>query len=353
MAINEERVRPRLVDVATLAGVSLSSASRAISHPAGVRPATLAKVTAAAEKLGYEPDLAARALASGRTRTVGLLVPTLANPIYALFTQSAQRAALAKGLQLVVMSDEYERAQGLPHVRSLIQRGVDGLILIGADHHPAVFELLENTRIPHVFAWSYDEARGRGCVGVSNRTAVWAVVRHLLDLGHRRFAVLSGDPRHNERARSRLDGVRDALRIAGHPLLNEAVVICPFTIGAGRVAMNRVLSLGSRPTAVICGTDLLAAGALAAANALGVHVPDELSVTGFDDVDFASLLTPPLTTVRVPAEAMGRRVLDSLVEAIDAEGVPADVELAADLILRGSTGPAPRRGVPAGPPAQQ
>lgn len=334
--------KARLSDVAALAGVSLGSASRALSNPQGVGAKTLAKVREAADRLGYVPDLAARALASGRSRTLGVLAPTLANPIYAAFVQAAQRAADARGMQLLVTSDEHDRARGPEHARRLIERGVDGLILIGADHDAAVFAALERHRTPHVFAWSYDEARGRGCVGVSNGRAVWAVVRHLADLGHRRFAVLSGDPRHNERARSRLEGVRAALRTMGIGLPEEAVAVCPFTIHAGREGLARVIGLDPRPTALICGTDLLAAGALAEAAARGTAVPDELSVTGFDDVDYAGLLSPPLTTVRVPAADMGVRAVEALLEAIETGRTPPDTEFAADLVLRGSTGPAPR-----------
>jgi LacI family transcriptional regulator len=202
------RGKSRLSDVAARAGVSLGTASRAMSMPEAVRAPTLAKVRAAAEELGYTPHLAARALASGRSQTLGLLVPTLVNPIYAAFVQAAQRTADLRGLQLLVTSDEYERKRGPEHVRRFVERGVDGVILIGADHDPGVFAALKRGGTPHVFAWSYDEARGRGSVGISNGRAVWQVVRHLTDLGHRRFAVLSGDPQYNERARSRLDGIR-------------------------------------------------------------------------------------------------------------------------------------------------
>lgn len=339
--------KSRLSDVAVRAGVSLGTASRAMAMPEAVRAPTLAKVRAAAEELGYTPHLAARALASGRSQTLRLLVPTLVNPIYAAFVQAAQRTADLRGLQLLVTSGEYERKRGPEHVRRFVERGVergvDRVILIGADHDPGVFAALKRGGTPHVFAWSYDEARGRGSVGISNGRAVWQVVRHLTDLGHRRFAVLSGDPQYNERARSRLDGIRTALATAGIGLDEASVVYCPFTIHAGREGLARVLDLRPRPTALICGTDLLAAGALAEAAARGVQVPDAISITGFDDVDYASLLTPPLTTVRVPAADMGTRSVEALLEAIETGRVPPDIELQADLVLRGSTGPASRR----------
>lgn len=333
--------RVRLTDVAAQAGVSLGSASRALSSPDAVRATTLAKVRAAADRLGYVADGAARALALGRSNTLGLLVPTLTNPIYAAFAHGAQQAADLAGRQLLITADEYNRARGPEHARRLVERGVDGMILIGADHHPGVFAAVEARGTPHVFAWSFDEARGRGCVGISNARAVQAIVRHLLDLGHRRFGVLSGYLAHNERARSRLDGIRAALAGAGISLDEAAIAYCPFTFNAGREGITRLLALEPRPTAVICGTDLLAAGALAESAALGVRVPQALSVTGFDDVDYAALLAPPLTTVRVPAEAMGARAVEVLLESMEGgAGVP-DVEFAADLVLRGTTGPAP------------
>jgi LacI family transcriptional regulator len=333
------KVKTRLADVAKLAGVSIGSASKALSVPTSVKPATLAAVQNAAEQLGYVPNGAARALASGRTSTLGVLVPTLANPVYALFTQAAQRACAARDYRLIVTTDEYDWDVGRRNVRELIEQRVAGLILIGADHHPDVAMAIERARVPHIFAWSYDESRGRGCVGFSNRAAVLSIVRHLLDLGHRRFGVLTGDPLHNERARSRLEGIRDALKIAGCDLDPQATILCPFTINAGREGMTRLLGLEQRPTAIICGTDLLAAGALAEAKARHVAVPDEMSISGFDDIDFAGLLDPPLTTIRVPAIEMGNRAVVALTERITSGQVMVDVELPADLILRGSTGP--------------
>lgn len=283
--------RARLTDVAAEAGVSLGSASRALSNPQAVRAATLTKVREAADRLGYVADGVGRALALGRSNTLGLLVPTLTNPIYAAFAHGAQRRADAAGRQLLITADEYDRARGPEHARRLVERGVDGMILIGADHHPGVLAAIEARGTPHVFAWSFDEARGRGCVGISNARAVARIVRHLLDLGHRRFGVLSGVPTYNERARSRLEGVRVAL---------------------------------------------------ADAALLGIAVPAALSVTGFDDVDYAALLNPPLTTVRVPAEAMGARAVETLLETLGSGATPPDIEFGADLVLRGSTGLAPR-----------
>jgi len=336
-----KRAKPRLADVAKMAGVSIGSASRALSMPDAVKPATLAAVRKAAEQLGYVPDGAARALALGRTATIGVQVPTLANPVYALFVHAAQQACAARDHRLMVVTDEYDREQQRRNVRELVEQRVAGLILVGSEHHPEVAQAIEQTRTPHIYTWSLDEARGRGCVGISNRKAASAMVKHLLDLGHRRFAVLSGHTTHNERARSRLGGIQDALQAAGCPLDEKDVIFTAFTINAGRECMARLLEQPVLPTAILCGTDLLAAGCLAEAKSRGMTVPQQLSIAGFDDVAFASLLDPPLTTIRVPAEAMGTQAVEALLALITLKQPIVDTEMAADLILRGSTGPAP------------
>jgi LacI family transcriptional regulator len=340
--MTSKQTKPRLSDVARLAGVSIGSASRALSMPDAVKPRTLAAVRHAAQQLGYVPDAAARALALGRTSTIGVQVPTLANPVYALFTHAAQQACAANDHRLIVVTDEYDREQQRRNIRELVEQRVAGLILVGSEHHPDVSHAIAQTHTPHVYTWSYDEARGRGCVGISNRGAASAMVKHLLDLGHRDFAVLSGHTTHNERARSRLDAIQDTLAAAGCPLPEDAVIFTPFTINAGRECMARLCERLKLPTAILCGTDLLAAGALAEAKARGIEVPAELSIAGFDDVDYASLLDPPLTTIRVPAEAMGLQAVEALLARITRNQPVIDREFAADLILRGSTGPVPR-----------
>ena len=222
-----------------------------------------------------------------------------------------------------------------------MERGIDGLSLVGTDYDPQVQRMLATTRTPHLFTWSFDEGRGRGCVGVSNHAATLSIVRHLLDLGHRRMAVLCGDPTHNERARSRLAAVRQALALIGAPLAEDAVFYCSFSIDAGGEAAALALDLPQRPTALICGTDLLAAGALREASARGLNVPRDLSIVGFDDIDFSALLNPPLTTVRVPTQAMGQQAVAELARLI-AGGEKADIELATELVVRASTGPPPK-----------
>lgn len=334
--------RPRLIDVARLAGVSLGSASRALSSPDAVRAATLRKVREAADRLGYVPDGAARALALRRSMTVGAVLPTINNPIFSDFVQALQKTLGRAGYHLLIAAHEYDLKEEAAVVERLVQRGIDGIVLIGTDHPSAIFRRIEQARLPYVCAWSVDEARAHPCVGISNRRAMHRVVRHLLDLGHRQFAMVSGDPEHNERARSRIEGVMDAFALADVEFKSDRIYYGPYSIEAGRSALRKAMALEPRPTALICATDLLAAGALAEARAMGIQVPQQLSISGFDDIEIASLLDPPLTTLQVRTSEIGRASGEALLGAIKGKVSPT-VEIETALKVRGSTGPVPQR----------
>jgi LacI family transcriptional regulator len=206
-----------------------------------------------------------------------------------------------------------------------------------------VYRRIEQARLPYVCAWSIDEARGHPCVGISNRRAMHRVVRHLIDLGHRDFAVISGETAHNERARARIDGVLDAMSLADIDLPAEHIFYGPFSIEAGREGLRRALALSPRPTALICSTDLLAAGALAEARAQNIQVPLEMSISGFDDIEFVSLLEPPLTTLQVRTDEIGRMAGEHVLASLKGEVTTAPVEIETRLMVRASTGAAPKR----------
>lgn len=335
--------RPRLIDVARLAGVSLGSASRALSAPEAVRPVTLKRVREAAERLGYVPDGAARALALRRSMTIGAVLPTISNPIFSSFVHALQKALGRHGYHLLVAAHEYDLDEEVSLVERLVQRGIDGLVLIGTDHPDSVFRRIDQARLPYVCAWSLEEAHRHPCVGISNRRAMHQVVRHLLDLGHRDFAVISGHAEHNERARARIDGVVDALSMADVRLPAEHVICGDFGIEAGRDGLRRALALPQRPTAVICCTDLLAAGALAEAREQGIEVPGQLSISGFDDIEFAALLSPPLTSLQVRTDEIGRLAGERILAVIGGEAASEPLEIETRLVARASTGPAPGR----------
>jgi len=335
--------RPRLIDVARLAGVSLGSASRALSSPDAVRAHTLRRVREASDRLGYVPDGAARALALRRSMTVGAVLPTINNPIYSDFVHALQKTLGRQGYHVLISAHEYDLKEEALIVERLVQRGIDSIVLIGTDHPQSIFRRIEQARIPYVCAWSIDEARSHPCVGISNRRAMHRVVRYLLDLGHREFAVVSGETEHNERARARIDGVLDAMSMADIQLPPERIFYGAFSIDAGREGLRKALALAQRPTALICCTDLLAAGALSEARIHKIDVPGMMSISGFDDIQFASLLEPPLTTLQVRTDEIGRLAGEQVLAALKGTASAGPIEIETRLVVRGSTGPVPKQ----------
>ena len=330
--------RPRLADVARLAGVSIGAASKAMSAPGAVRPRTLAAVQAAVEQLGYIPSDAGRALASRSSRMVGVVMPTLYHPVYATFFHTLQNTLAEQDYLTAALSHDFDREKEIILIERLVRRGVDALILIGTDHDDRTIELLEKMRLPHLFSWSSDEAPPKGAIGFSNQTAMRQLVEHLAGLGHRRVAMINGDIQHNERARWRLKGVRDATDEHGMELVRVATV--PLTITGGLEGYREIDPVSNRITALVCSTDLVAAGALHGARQDGVVVPDDMSITGFDDIEIAELLTPALTTVRIPVRELATRTGHAIVAMLRGEHVPPSHVLSTRLIARESSGPA-------------
>lgn len=333
----------RLSDVARRAGVSTASVSRVLNTPERVSSGLRRRVEIALRELRYVPHGAARALASQRSRTIGAVVPTLGIAIFAKGIEALQARLHEAGYTLLIASGEYDLAKELEVTRALIERGVDGLALVGAQHVGALEELLDAAGLPHVNTYVYDPMSKRPCVGIDNRAATYRLTRHLIELGHREFAVLTSPRRNNDRVAARFEGIKACLADHGLPLLPAAVVEVPYSIADGRAGLRALLASGHRFTALPCTTDVIAFGALAECRAQGIVVPDEVSVTGFDDLDPAAHLDPPLTTIVVPTEALGRRAADYLLERIAGRTVINHTELTASLILRGSTAPPPER----------
>jgi LacI family transcriptional regulator len=328
-----------IVDVARVAAVSVATVSRALSRPERVRPELVARVRSVATRLGYVPHRAARALVSRRSATIGAVVPTVDNAIFAKAIQSLQRALDERGYRLLLAFDEYDLAREAAQVRAMVEHGVDGLVLVGGEHDGPTLDLLRSRGVPFVYTWMFAAAGADPCIGFDNRRSMVRLTHHLADLGHRRFAVVSGITRGNDRAAERLAGVRDALAARGIDLPPANVVERPYGIAEGRSALGLLLAQRPAPTAVVCGNDVLAFGVLFEALARGIDVPRSLSITGFDDLDLSAQLTPSLTTMRVPSAEMGRRAAEFLLSRIGGDAVPDKLELEAELIVRGTTAP--------------
>lgn len=326
-------------DVADAAAVSVATVSRALNTPERVTPELRQRVREAAQRLGYLAHGAARALASRRSGAMGAVFPTLDNPIFAACMDAFQRRLDEHGYSLLVTSAGYDAGREARGLRTLLQRGVDGILLVGAEHEPETWALLPSG-LPVAVTWTHRaEGLAPACIGFDNRAAAARMARHLLGLGHRRIAMIAGMTRGNDRAAARVLGVQDALAEAGIALRAPLLAERSYSVAEGHAAMASLLALPEAPTAVICGNDHLAFGAVAAAHDHGLHVPGDVSITGFDDLDFLAHANPPITTVHVPAAEMGRRAADHLVALAAGEAPPLPAELEAPIVLRGTTGP--------------
>lgn len=333
---SHSRGRVRLSDVAEDAGVSPATVSRAISQPDLLSRETLARVRAAADRLGYRPDAAARALASGRSMTIGAVMPALDNAIFSKALQAMQAALAVEGYLLLIASHDYNPAAETEAIRMLVSRGVDGLILVGAERAPDAAALLADCAVPVVLTWS--APGGAPAVVVDNVAAGEMVARHLLGLGHARIGVITGATRFNDRQRLRLAGVRRAIEAAGLALPASLVCEQPTTLAGGRMGCAKLLELADPPTAIVGGIDLIAIGCMVEAQARGLSVPQELSIAGIDDLDMSAHVSPSLTTVHVPTARIGAEAAQALIAILRRQPATAPTCLPVELIVRRSTG---------------
>ncbi len=331
-----------LKDLAVRSGISAATLSRVLNHPQIVRPDLRAKAEVVLAEAGYVPHGAARSLASRRTRTIGAVVPTLDSALFAKIVEGLQHRVHAAGYQLLVASSGYSPAREGAQVRSLIERGVDGVMLVGAVHADATIRMLQTRGIPFVSTCHYDPRAAWPTVGWDNVASAERVADYLMDIGHRRFAVIAGLTTDNDRAADRVNGFRRAIERRGGALAAADVLQRPYTVVEGRSAMASLLRRPKPPTAVLCGNDILAFGALQECLWQELDVPGQISITGFDDIEMAAHCRPGITTLHVPATEIGERAAAVLLTAIAGEaagGADDHVNLELELILRGTTAP--------------
>lgn len=295
----------------------------------------------AVNELGYAPNFGAQALAAKRTNTFGAIVPTMENAIFARSLQALQEELGKHGITLLVASSSYDRKLEEEQIRNLVARGADALFLIGHDRTDESYAFLEKRQVPHVVAWVYDESEPRVSVGFDNRKAMKMMAREVLDHGHRQIALITAAREKNDRARQRYGGAVDALRERGLDARDLQVVDTAYTIAKGGEAFETLMRSDTPPTAVMCGNDVLAAGAVLKAQKMGIDVPGDVSITGFDDIEIAEIVTPALTTVHVPHRNMGKHAAQALIAMRNDEVLGDSVELEATVKLRQSLGKAP------------
>lgn len=312
-----QKKKPTLQDVATKAKVSTATVSRCLNNPDKVRIEAQEKINKAIEDLGYVPDGAARALASRRTHTIGVIVPTIDNTIFSKAIQYLQTGLTKANYTLLLANNGYSLDEELREVQTLLSRGIDGLVMVGAEHHPEVYKAMNRYQIPVVNLWIYDPESEYSCIGFDHIKAGKQIAKHLITLGHKSYGNISGIRKNNDRASERLKGIEQQLNSAGLTLTDDRIVECRYSVEEGSKALHTLLDNHPDITAVSCGNDILALGALHGAQQRGLRVPDDLSITGFDNIEILPFLKPSLTTINSPSRRMGENAADYILRQIE------------------------------------
>jgi LacI family transcriptional regulator len=335
------RVAIRLEDVARLAGVSTASVSRALNAPDLVSIELRERIARAVHELQWVPNGAAKALASLRTRTVGVMIPTLSHQNFAILIEALQHRLSEAQYTLFLCCVEASAELRLQQARKLVEQGVECLVLVGEAQPSALFELLKSRQVPYVITYTSGRTGEHTYIGFDNYAAATRITQHLLDLGHRDFGMIVHRTTDNDRIGQRIEGARDTLAHAGIAIRPQHFVQADSRhIASGREGMRHILADGNlRPSALICTNDYIATGAVIEAKALGLAIPRDLSVVGFDDTDMSAHLEPPLTTVRVPSRRMGEEIAKYIIQLLKDGQAEAPPPLDADLIIRDSTAP--------------
>ncbi|MAF03507.1 LacI family DNA-binding transcriptional regulator [Herbaspirillum sp.] len=333
-------MRPSIKQVAHLAGVSIATVSRLLNKPGSVSAETAEKIHRSIAELGFRPNFTGRNLRAGNSRTVGVVVPTLSNTVFAQCLQGIELAARALDYSVMFTTTEYLPEDESAAVELLLGHRVDGVILTVADAGAnATLDLLERERIPFVLAYNQlaaaaaaadadaEGATHRASVSVDNRAAACDAVSHLIGLGHRRIQMLSGRFNASDRAMQRYCGYLDAMQAAGLAPL-AAIEVERHTLTAATDYQQMMADPLHRPTALFCSNDLLALSAMRDLRALGLQVPEDISVMGFDGIPVGALMQPVLASVVQPSEQIGDVALRTLVDAIE-RALPAAAAAAA------------------------
>lgn len=329
-----------MADVGRAAGVSVCTVSRAFSMPDTVRPAIREQIFAAAERLNYVPNSSAKALRLQRTHLFGAVIPTLDHAYFAKLVNSFQETLAASGYVVVVLTTGFNNYSMFDRVRALIEQGAEALMVVGRIEDEALRKYIAKRRIPIVTTYTYLGEGDFPSVGFDNYASTRNAIDYITRLGHTRLAMIAGPMKGNDRQTARVKAFKDAHEELGisepWPVLERDYV---SAISKGAECLRLIHAAHPDTTAIICNSDAFALGILLEAQRLGLKVPQDFSLIGHDDQEFAGLILPGLTTIRVPAEEMGRWSAEALLNAKQHDAPVMPMKLDADLIIRGSTAP--------------
>jgi len=337
--INDTRKSMNINEIARRAGVSTATVSRVINGSSKVTSKTADRVLSIVHTLGYHPSSHARALASGKSRLIGLIISDIVNPFFPELVRSFEEIALENGMEVIVANTGYDSERMAFNLKRMIQRKAEGVAVMTSEMDKGLFTQLETQKIPVVFLDTGRKGTHASNIEVDYAKGINEAVEYLVSLGHSRIGFIGGPPEYPS-ARTRRSAFLRCISKFDLMQHDDFIQTGNFKTDGGEAAMRHLLKLRNRPTAVLAANDLSAIGALHAAVHQGLNVPGDLSIIGFDDIDFCQLTYPPLTTIRLSRKELAEKAFKALISATSGE--PAQgrrYRLGTRLIIRGSAGP--------------
>jgi len=330
---------PDIRTVAALAKVSIATVSRTINGSPAVSERLSKRVWQAIEQLNYFPNTHARSLVSGRSRLFGIIVENITNPFFPELIQSFEEIAVGHGYEILVSSSNSDARVLTTCVRRMLERKVEGVAVLTFGEEESVLDQLVDHDVPMVLAEFHLENPKVSTILLDYSSGIQAAVNHLRELGHRQIAYLAG-PHTLHSAITRENDYRNAMQAAGLPIQKKWVVECDHTLKGGVAGFQQLRALPSRATAIVCSNDMTAIGVLRAAYHEGLRVPQDLSVVGLDDIDFAEFTLPPLTTIRLSRTDLARAAFEALRQQAEDPANPKkqrEFLVSTSLVIREST----------------
>jgi LacI family transcriptional regulator len=323
--IRPNRARPKrrrasvnIHDVAKRARVSIATVSRVVNHISSVDEELAKRVWKAVEEVGYVPNTQARALVSGRSHTLGLIVSDITNPFFPEIVKEFENLAVPQGYEVMIGSTNYDPARTESLIRRMLQRSVDGVAVMTFGVEEQLVEQLVQHQFPLVFVDAGPELTNIRVLKVNYGDGIREAVQHLAALGHRQIAFISG-PLRMRTAVTRRDAFRKSMAELGLEVSATAIIEGDHTMEGGKTAMEKLIGLSELPTAVICSNDLTAIGVLHALDETTHKVPKDISVVGFDDIHLSQFVLPPLTTVQMSCQDLAAAAVEALRAGIEAD----------------------------------
>ncbi len=302
---------PGIVEVARRAGVAPATVSRYFNSPKMVKIATRNRIEKAASDLGYIRDRMAGTLHNRFSGTIGLVVPTIDNAIFAELIEAFATKLREHDRTLLIAAHGYDLSLEVDIIRSLLERRIDGIALIGFDHEKAPIEMLAIRNVPTVAIWNYRDDCSLDCIGANNFDAGYRVTKYLIERGHRDIALLFPPTSSNDRAHDRLRGSLTALEKSATDISKHRMLEAPYDIGAAKQVVKNLLETNP-PSALVCGNDIIAQGAIYACQNVNIKVPEDISIIGIGDFRGSAFMEPALTTLRMPARRIGNDSAEAL-----------------------------------------